>query len=112
MDSLIDPVETIVSRLLTEIESRPESASEIARRAGLNQRYFTGLRRNPSNITLATFLRVCRELDLNPSVIADVSRSVNVRAIVETGSSDLVSAALADDATLDRLLDQWADADG
>lgn len=109
---MIDPVETIVSRLLAEIESRPESASEIARRAGLNPRYFTGLRRNPSNITLATFLRICRELDLNPAVVSDISRSVNVRAIADDATPDAVSAALADDATLDRILDQWADADG
>ena len=112
MTDRIDPVETIAARLLAEIESRPESASEIARRSGLNPRYFTGLRRNPSNLTLSTFFRICRELDLNPSSIIDMKRSINMRAITDDNSGATVGAAIPNDATLDMILDQWSDADG
>ncbi|MEL7466392.1 MAG: hypothetical protein AAFN79_20125 [Pseudomonadota bacterium] len=112
MSVTLDPAEMIVARILAEIESRPESAREIAKRAGLNERYFSGLRRNPSNMTMGSFLRVCRELDLDPSSIANTSQSLNMRAISDSASGDAISAALPEDATLDRLLDQWADADG
>ena len=112
MTLTIDPAEQIVLRLLAEIESRPESARDIARRAGLNARYFSGLRRNPSNMTMGSFLRICRELDVDPASIVNTSWSVNVRAITDDATAETVSAALAEDATLDRLLDQWSDADG
>ena len=108
----VDLIHAITSRLLAEIDSRPESGGEIARRAGLNPRYFSGLRRNPANITLASFLNVCRELEIDPAVIIDVSQEAAIRAISSDLAAPVTRAALPKDATLDRLLDQWADAGG
>lgn len=112
MKPQVDLLHTITSRLLAELDSRPESGSRIARRSGLNPRYFSGLRRNPANITLASFLNICRELEIEPSAIIDVSQTIAVRAIGEDETAAVTRAALPKDATLDSLLDQWADANG
>lgn len=105
-----DATQALIETLLSRLDLTLKTDGRLSTDAGLDRRYLSQLRRKRTDMTLSSFLRLCRAADVAPSDLFGASEAATVSSL---GAEGLSRARVRVDAsTVDDLLDVWSDSKG